>query len=213
MTRLVDGTTPYPWPYDADLSPERCALVVVGWDVHGWRSVSAPEAAVERIERMAALLDAVVVVEPGPDSRPTRLSEPTGDGAPPALTARNAGAVVVPCAGIDAFYGGPLDSVLRRAGRDQILLGGLGLETAVHSTMRSANDRGYECLLVADASAPLAPDIVAASISMVEMSGGIFGAVGATDDVVAALATDHPAAPAAADDDQAAPAADHPGGS
>ena len=44
--------------------------------------------------------------------------------------------------------------------------------------MRGANDQGYECLLVLDASAPLAPDLVAPSRSMVEMSGGIFGAVG-----------------------------------
>ena len=58
----------------------------------------------------------------------------------------------------------------------------------MHSTMRSANDRGYECLLVVDACAPLDPDLVPPAISMVEMSGGIFGAVGTTAPVLAALA-------------------------
>ena len=53
--------------------------------------------------------------------------------------------------------------------------------------MRSANDRGYECLLVVDACAPLEPELVPAAISMVEMSGGIFGAVGTTAPVLAAL--------------------------
>ncbi len=53
--------------------------------------------------------------------------------------------------------------------------------------MRSANDRGYECLLVVDACAPLDPDLVAPATSMVEMSGGIFGAIGTTDPVLAAL--------------------------
>ena len=74
-----------------------------------------------------------------------------------------------------------------RAARDLLLLVGLGLETTVHSTMRSANDRGYECLLVVDACAPLDPDAVPNAVSMVEMSGGIFGAVGLTDPVLAAL--------------------------
>ncbi len=44
--------------------------------------------------------------------------------------------------------------------------------------MRSANDRGYECLLVIDACVPHDPELVAASRSQIEMSGGIFGAVG-----------------------------------
>ena len=72
-------------------------------------------------------------------------------------------------------------------GATHLLVAGLGLEGPVHSTMRGANDMGYECLLVLDASAPLAPDLVGPSRSMVEMSGGIFGAVGATADVLAAL--------------------------
>ena len=100
------------------------------------------------------------------------------------------GAHVVSAVGIDGFYGGPLDAVLRAGRRDQLLLVGLGLETTVHSTMRSANDRGYECLLVVDACAPLDPEVVPNAISMVEMSGGIFGAVGTTNNVLAALGGD-----------------------
>jgi nicotinamidase-related amidase len=57
----------------------------------------------------------------------------------------------------------------------------------VHSTLRSANDTGYECLLVADACSAHDPALVASSISSVEMSGGIFGAIGTTDAVLAAL--------------------------
>jgi nicotinamidase-related amidase len=43
--------------------------------------------------------------------------------------------------------------------------------------MRSANDRGYECLLISDACSPLDPSLVGAASRMIEMSGGIFGAV------------------------------------
>jgi nicotinamidase-related amidase len=93
--------------------------------------------------------------------------------------------------GLDAFYASDLDVVLRRRGVRRLLLAGVGLETAVHSTMRDANDRGYECLLVVDACAPIDPALVPASVSMVETSGGIFGAVGRVADVVAALAPAH----------------------
>ena len=86
-----------------------------------------------------------------------------------------------------ARRGDSLDALLRSLGRDQLLLTGSWLETSVHSTMRSANDRGYECLLVLDACTAYDPDLVAASRSQIEMSGGIFGAVGHTDDVLAAL--------------------------
>jgi nicotinamidase-related amidase len=108
-----------------------------------------------------------------------------GDGAP--LQAPDH-AVSVTAAGIDAFYGGPLGAVLRRDGRNHLLVAGHGLEGPVHSTLRSANDRGFECLLVADASSPLTRDCAGAASSTVCMSGGIFGAVGDAGEVLAALA-------------------------
>ena len=52
----------------------------------------------------------------------------------------------------------------------------------MHSTLRSANDQGYECLLLTDACAPLDPDTTSAALSMVTMSGGIFGALGLSAD-------------------------------
>jgi nicotinamidase-related amidase len=57
----------------------------------------------------------------------------------------------------------------------------------VHSTLRSANDRGYECLTIADACLAADTETQRGAISSIEMSGGIFGAVGSTDAVIAAL--------------------------
>jgi nicotinamidase-related amidase len=94
---------------------------------------------------------------------------------------------VVLAGGIDAFYGSRLDPLLRSCGVERLLLAGVGLETCIHSTMRDANDRGYECLLVVDACVPVDPDLVPAAVSMIEMSGGIFGAVGRSADVLAVL--------------------------
>jgi nicotinamidase-related amidase len=89
-----------------------------------------------------------------------------------------------------AFHASPLDDLLRSQGRSDLILAGWGLEGPVHSTLRSANDRGYECLLVADASTALDPELVFASCEMVRFSGGIFGAFADTADVVAALRGD-----------------------
>jgi len=78
----------------------------------------------------------------------------------------------------DGFFGTPLDSILRSRGRDQLMLCGWWLETAVHSTMRSANDRGYECLLLSDLTVAFDDRTTRGALSSIEMSGGIFGAVG-----------------------------------
>ena len=118
-----------------------------------------------------------------------RTTPPTG---PPAAIERGGPTWtdhLVDAHGIDGFFGSPLDSLLRSLGRDQLLLCGSWLETSVHSTMRSANDRGYECLLVIDACVPHDPALVAASRSQIEMSGGIFGAVGDSADVLTAIST------------------------
>ncbi len=180
---LVAGTTPYPWPYDGALTRERTALIVAGWNDEWWGRSHEPGHVVAAIGRLAGAVDNVITIDHGGPSRSRRATRSSG-GTVPTIT----GSSAVAAAGIDAFFGGPLDSMLRSRRADLLLLVGLGLETTVHSTMRSANDRGYECLLVVDACAPLDPDAVPNAVSMVEMSGGIFGAVGLTDPVLAALA-------------------------
>jgi nicotinamidase-related amidase len=90
--------------------------------------------------------------------------------------------------GVDGFFGSPLEAMLRQNRIERVLLVGAWLETSVHSTMRTANDMGFECLLVIDACTPGDEALVASSVSMIEMSGGIFGAVGTTAKVVEAYA-------------------------
>jgi nicotinamidase-related amidase len=94
------------------------------------------------------------------------------------------GGIGLEAAGSSAFYESRLDDVLRRADRVDLLVAGWGLEGPVHSTLRAANDRGYECLLVADASTAIGDELVEASCSMVRFSGGIFGAYASTDEVL-----------------------------
>jgi biuret amidohydrolase len=174
----IAGTTPYAWPFDGSFDlATRATLVVVlapGPDeAHpAWRQV----------EELAAVLGAAGAKVVSVDTRAPRLNSES-----PAPLAFGVDARLV-SSGVDGFYDSGLDPILRRWGRDQLLLVGRWLETSVHSTMRSANDRGYECLLVADACEPFDPSLVAAAVSHVEMSGGIFGAVGTTENVLCAAA-------------------------
>jgi hypothetical protein len=168
------STSPYPWPYDVQVDPRRLALLVVG--AQGWWAArtDGAAAALERLEHTAKVVrDAgarVVVV------RRAGADEPVFDAAP--------GDVVVECTGMSGFSGGPLDLRLRALGCDHLAVGGLGLESAVYSTVGAANDRGYECLTLVDASAPHDRAVADRALASITMSGGIFGAIGATSDLL-----------------------------
>lgn len=95
--------------------------------------------------------------------------------------------MVVTSGGLDGFFAGPLDHVLRSHRRDLLVLAGAGFETTVHSTLRSANDRGFECVTVLDAAAAHDPDLASASASTIRMSGGIFGAVCTSAELIISL--------------------------
>ena len=190
----VTGTTPYAWPWDGDLTPSATTLLVVAEGHPGAPSPHPAPAQAERITALARALRAaggrVVAVS---TRRPLRAGG-DGPGSPTAapawaglLPAELADDVVV-AQGLDAHSGSDLELLLTTTGTRRLLLAGSQLEVAVHSTLRSANDRGLECLLVADACVPGDPELAAAATSMVEMSGGIFGAVGGTAAVLDALA-------------------------
>ncbi len=185
----VAGTTPYPWPYDGGCPGERLALVLAGWDPW-WRAAVPASAAAHATEAGAADLAAAIAAAGGGVLAVDHAPPPrAGTGArrsiagppdPPSATVHRA-------AGVDGFYGSGLDASLRARGVTHLLVAGHGLEGPVHSTLRSANDRGYECLLVLDAASSLGPGLTGPARSMVEMSGGIFGAVGTIAKVLAAL--------------------------
>ena len=189
--RHVPDTKPYPWPWDGQLSPSRMALVIVG----GQRFFVAEPArhvlqCIDDCMTAVRAVGAPVVVlrhlRPGTAARPVL---PTAGCADSDVLFPEADAVV-DCYGLDGFTSSALDAVLTAQGTAQLLLVGLGLESAVHSTMRSANDRGYECLLVEDACASVLstpPSVRSGAVSSICMSGGIFGAVGNTRAVTDAL--------------------------
>jgi nicotinamidase-related amidase len=190
----VAGTTPYAWPYDTALSADRIVLLIAGaqrlWAGSTTGVAAAVEALIElssAVRRAGGIVVAVrhVGVGPVPWRRPS-LPAPSGHDAALAIPVAAAD-YVVDSVGLDGFYGSALDAHLLSLGRDLLLVCGLSLEGPVHSTLRSANDRGYECLLIADACSYDTAATRHASISSVEMSGGIFGAVGTTRAVIDVL--------------------------
>jgi nicotinamidase-related amidase len=97
------------------------------------------------------------------------------------------GEPVIDKPGKGAFYATDLETVLQNRGITKLLVCGVTTEVCVGTTIREANDRGFDCLLVADCSGSYFPEFHEASLRMIKAQNGIFGWVGASADLVEAL--------------------------
>ena len=109
----------------------------------------------------------------GPMGRILVLGEPGNEILP--AVAPVAGELVIDKPGKGAFHATALDQELRSRGITHLLFGGVTTEVCVQTTMREANDRGYECLLIEDATESYFPAFKQATLEMVRAQGAIVG--------------------------------------
>lgn len=94
------------------------------------------------------------------------------------------GEIVIEKPGKGAFYATELGDVLNAKGISQLVFAGVTTEVCVQTTMREANDRGYECLLAEEATESYFPEFKKAAIAMIRAQGAIVGWTAHVDDIL-----------------------------
>lgn len=97
------------------------------------------------------------------------------------------GEIVIDKPGKGAFYATPLHALLQGAGITHLLFMGVTTEVCVQTSMREANDRGYDCLLLEDCTESYFPAFKSATLAMLQAQGGIVGWTARSDALLAKL--------------------------
>jgi nicotinamidase-related amidase len=135
-----------------------------------------------KVERGAPSLR---IGDPGPMGRILIAGEPGAD-IVPALAAKP-GEIVLDKPGKGAFYGTKLSAILAERKITHLMFAGVTTEVCVQTTMREANDRGFDCLLAEDATESYFPEFKKATLEMIRAQGAIVGWTATVDQIAKAL--------------------------
>ena len=127
----------------------------------------------------------ITIGDSGPMGRILVRGEP-GHDIIPELTPRN-GEPVIDKPGKGAFFATDLAAILAARGITQLIVCGVTTEVCVHTTVREANDRGFDCLVLADCVGSYFPDFQDYALRMITAQGGIFGWVAPSAAFIASL--------------------------
>lgn len=124
--------------------------------------------------------------DPGPMGRILIAGEPGAEILPE--LAPLPGETVIDKPGKGAFYATDLQRILQARGITQLIVAGVTTEVCVQTTMREANDRGYDCVLAQDATESYFPAFKTATVEMIVAQGGIVGWAASSAAILEAIA-------------------------
>jgi biuret amidohydrolase len=144
-----------------------------GWPVIHTRENHAPDLSDCPPSKLRRGKPGLQIGDEGPMGRILVRGEPGADIIAPCAPA--GGEIVIDKPGKGMFWATPIHGILREFGITHLVFSGVTTEVCVQTSMREANDRGFECLLIEDATESYFPEFKAATIAMLVAQGGIVG--------------------------------------